>query len=50
MGEDRHKNKSRGIRIPDERYEQAKEKAEKEGKSITDVVNDCLEKYVQKGK
>jgi predicted HicB family RNase H-like nuclease len=38
----------RGVRVPDERWKQAKEKAEAEGKSVTDVVNDCLEKYVKK--
>jgi predicted DNA-binding protein len=50
MADDRHKNKARGIRIPDERYKQAKEKAEKEGKSVTDVVNEALETYVRKKK
>lgn len=48
MGEDRHKHKSRGIRVPDERWTQAKEKAEAEGKTVSDVVNECLERYIKK--
>lgn len=47
---DRHRHKSRGVRVPDERWEQAKKKAKEEGKTVNDVVNSCLEKYVRKGK
>jgi predicted DNA-binding protein len=42
------KTPGRNIRVPDERWKQAKEKAEREGKTIAEVVNDCLEKYVGK--
>ena len=39
-----------GVRVPDERWKQAKEKAEQEGVSLTEVLNECLEKFIQKGK
>lgn len=42
------KTPNRTVRVPEERWKQAKEKAEAEGKSVTDVVNECLEKYVKK--
>ncbi|HEY3683549.1 MAG TPA: hypothetical protein VGL93_10940 [Streptosporangiaceae bacterium] len=37
-------------RVPDARWNAAKEKAEREGKTISDVVNDALEKYVRRGR
>ncbi|MBA9001992.1 hypothetical protein [Thermomonospora cellulosilytica] len=45
---DRHRHPSRGIRIPDERWEAAKKKAEREGRTITEVVNEELEKYIKR--
>ena len=36
----------RSVRVPDERWQAAKEKAEREGRSISDVLNDCLDAYV----
>jgi predicted DNA-binding protein len=45
---DRHKHPQRGIRVPDERWEQATEKAKREGRTITEVVNEELEKYVRR--
>ncbi|WP_329249543.1 hypothetical protein OG417_03340 [Actinoallomurus sp. NBC_01490] len=47
---DRHKHKARGIRVPDERWEQAKQKAEEEGVTLQDVVNECLEKFIKRPK
>jgi predicted DNA-binding protein len=37
---------TRSFRIPDDIYEPAKEKAESEGRTITDVVRDLLLDYV----
>jgi hypothetical protein len=37
-----------GARVPDARWQAAKAKAEKEGRTIAEVINDCLEKYIQK--
>lgn len=39
-----------GVRVPDERWKAAKAKAEEEDVSLADVVNDCLEKFIKKGK
>lgn len=40
--------KIRGVRVPDEVWEAAKEKAADEGKSVSDVVNGCLRRYLKK--
>lgn len=40
--------KIRGVRVPDERWKQAQEKAAREGRTVSDVINECLEKYVSK--
>jgi predicted DNA-binding protein len=37
----------RGIRVPAERWEAAKAKADREGRTISAVINDFLERYVQ---
>jgi predicted HicB family RNase H-like nuclease len=39
-----------GVRVPDERWQAAKEKAAEEDVSLTDVVNDCLENFIKKGR
>ncbi|WP_165968997.1 hypothetical protein [Actinomadura sp. KC06] len=50
MGDDRHKKESLGgVRVPAERKRQAQEKAAKEGKTLTEIVDNCLEKYIKKG-
>lgn len=38
----------RGVRVPDAVWNEAKEKAEAEGKKVSDVVNDCLRSYLRK--
>lgn len=38
----------RGVRVPDEVWNDAKAKAEAEGKNVSDVVNDCLRRYLRK--
>ena len=38
--------KIRGVRVPDAVWNEAKEKAEREGKTVSDVVNDCLRRYL----
>ena len=48
MAEDRHKDKVRGIRIPDGRWEAVKDKAKREGKSANEVVNDAIEKDLKR--
>lgn len=40
--------KIRGVRVPDAVWEEAKEKAAAEGKTVSDVVNDCLRRYLRK--
>jgi len=45
---DRHRHPSRGIRVPDERWKKAQEKAKREGRTITEVINEELEKYIQR--
>lgn len=40
--------KIRGVRVPDAVWQEAKEKAEAEGKTVSDVVNDCLRRYLRK--
>lgn len=39
----------RTVRIPEERWSQAKRKAEAEGTTLTAVINACLERYIRKG-
>lgn len=36
------------VRVPDAVWREAQEKAEREGKSVSDVVNDCLRRYLRK--
>lgn len=36
----------RGVRVPDRLWNAAKEKADEEGTTVSDVVNDCLRRYV----
>lgn len=45
---DRHRTPSRHVRVPDAVWNEAKEKAEREGKTVSDVVNDCLRRYLRK--
>jgi antitoxin component of RelBE/YafQ-DinJ toxin-antitoxin module len=40
----------RGVRVPDGLWNAAKDKAEEEGTTVSDVVNTCLTKYVAKKK
>lgn len=43
--------KVRGVRVPDAVWEEAKRKAKEENKNVSDVVNDCLRRYIaRKGK
>lgn len=37
----------RGIRISDETWKKATDKAAKEGRSVSDVVRECLDSYVE---
>ncbi|GAB2836258.1 hypothetical protein GCM10027176_45680 [Actinoallomurus bryophytorum] len=39
---------NRTVRVPDEVWDDAKAKAEAEGKNVSDVVNDCLRRYLRK--
>jgi predicted HicB family RNase H-like nuclease len=41
---------NRTVRVPDEVWRDAKEQAEAEGKSVSDIVNDCLRRYLRRGK
>jgi hypothetical protein len=41
---------NRTVRVPDGVWDAAKEKAAEEDKTVSDVVNDCLRKYVAKPK
>lgn len=36
----------RSVRVPDAKWDKAKAKAEKEGRSVSDVLSDCLDKYI----
>lgn len=36
----------RTVRVPDAVWDEAKQKAEAEGKNVSDVVNDCLRRYI----
>lgn len=42
------KTPNRTVRIPDEVWQQAKEKAAAEGKTVSDVVNECLRRYLRR--
>ncbi|GAA1831034.1 hypothetical protein [Actinomadura chokoriensis] len=42
------KTPNRTVRVPDAVWNEAKEKAEAEGKNVSDVVNDCLRRYLRK--
>ncbi len=48
MADDRHKDKVRGIRIPDGRWEAVKDKAKRDGSSANEVVNDAIEKELRR--
>ena len=39
---------NRTVRVPDEVWEEAKRLAAEEGKRVSDVVNDCLRRYIQR--
>jgi predicted HicB family RNase H-like nuclease len=39
---------NRTVRVPDDVWDAAKAKAAEEGKSVSDVVNDCLRRYLRK--
>jgi hypothetical protein len=41
--------KIRGVRVPDAVWNEAKQKAAEEGKTVSDVVNDCLRRYLARG-
>jgi hypothetical protein len=36
------------VRVPDAVWDEAKAKAEAEGKTVSDVVNDCLRSFLRK--
>jgi Mn-dependent DtxR family transcriptional regulator len=36
----------RSIRVPDAKWDKAKAKAEKEGRTVSDVLSACLDKYI----
>lgn len=38
------------VRVPDAVWKDAQDKAEAEGKTVSDVVNDCLRRYLRGGK
>lgn len=38
----------RTVRVSDEQWKAAQEKAAKEGRDVSDVVRECLDKYVGK--
>lgn len=42
------KTPNRTVRVPDEVWEEAKRKAAEEGKTVSDVVGDCLRRYLRK--
>lgn len=39
-----------GVRVPDSRWNAAKDKAEREGTTITEVINGALERYIRRGR
>jgi predicted DNA binding CopG/RHH family protein len=38
----------RSIRVPNERWDAAKAKAAAEGRTITDVINEALQRYIMR--
>lgn len=42
------KTPNRTVRVPDEVWEEAKRKAESEGRNVSDVVNECLRRYLRR--
>lgn len=36
----------RSLRVPDAKWKAAQEKAAKEGRSVSDVLSDCLDAYL----
>jgi hypothetical protein len=40
------KSPKRSIRVPDAKWEMVKAKAAAEGKTVSDVVNECLDAYL----
>lgn len=36
----------RSFRVPDDRWDKAMDKAKKEGRTVSDVLSDCLDKYI----
>ena len=40
------KTPSHGVRVPDEVWRKAERKAAKEDRSVSDVIRDCLDSYV----
>ncbi|GAB2820710.1 hypothetical protein GCM10022221_18310 [Actinocorallia aurea] len=39
-------NPRRTLRVSDERWEAVKEKAADQGKTVADVLNDCLDRFL----
>jgi len=39
-------NPRRGLRVSDERWNAAKEKAAEQGRTVSDVLNDCLDAFL----
>lgn len=37
---------NRTVRVPDDVWNEAKRKAAEEGKTVSDVVNECLRRYL----
>ncbi|MQA96266.1 MAG: ribbon-helix-helix protein, CopG family [Streptosporangiales bacterium] len=44
------KTPNRTVRVPDEVWREAQEKAEREGKDVSEVVRDCLRRYIARKK
>jgi Arc-like DNA binding domain len=42
------KTPQRNVRVPDAVWQRAKARAEKEGRSISDVLRECLDEYTGK--
>lgn len=43
-------NPRRGLRVSDERWKAAQKKAAEQGKSVSDVLNECLDEFLKDGK
>lgn len=39
-------NPRRGLRVSDERWKAAQKKAAEQGKTVADVLNECLDKFL----